>query len=211
MGNLCKKPVRRVTIDPKFVDTDANKPYELPKSEVKICFLGNVRVGKTLFYMSTMGNEAKFTGLSTGPAGDNSVRHKQIEGHGKVVVIIWDTAGEETYFGVTKNQIRNCDGVMLLYDITDPKTFVHLDHYWIPKIEDVVKPVYHICGNKCDQAGDNRDNRNEDYVQYAEAKEWADTRGYLFEETSAKTKVNIESSVQNLIKTVLDRRQAEAR
>ena len=52
--------------------------------------------------------------------------------------------------------------MMLLYDITDPKTFVNLDNYWIPEIEDVVKPVYHICGNKCDKDGAEKDNRNKE-------------------------------------------------
>ena len=105
MGNLCDKKNKnhRDSINPRRVDPDANKPHEPSKTEVKICFLGNIGVGKTLFYMSTKGDEAKYNGKSTSPAGDNSVRHKHIEGHGKVVCILWDTAGEETYFGVTKN------------------------------------------------------------------------------------------------------------
>ena len=89
-----RKPAHSLRIEPN----EPAQNMQEQKKEVKICFLGSSGVGKTLFYMTIQNQEGNYQDLHTNPGGDNAVRHWDVEGFGKVVAIVWDTAGEETYW-----------------------------------------------------------------------------------------------------------------
>ena len=64
---------------------------------------------------------------------------------------IWDTAGQERFRTITTAYYRGAMGIMLVYDITNEKSFDNIKN-WIRNIEehasaDVEKM---ILGNKCD-------------------------------------------------------------
>ena len=77
---------------------------------------------------------------------------RTIELHGeKVKLQIWDTAGQERFRTITTAYHRGAMGIMLVYDITNEKSFDNIKN-WIRNIEehasaDVEKM---ILGNKCD-------------------------------------------------------------
>ena len=88
-----RKPANSLRMEP-------NEPVKADKEqskEVKLCFLGSSGVGKTLYYMTIQGQEGGYKDLHTNPGGDNAVKHWDVDG-AKVVAIIWDTAGEETFY-----------------------------------------------------------------------------------------------------------------
>ena len=96
-----RKPAHSLRMEP-------NEPVKADKDqqkEVKICFLGSSGVGKTLYYMTIQDQQGDYKDLHTNPGGDNAVRHWEVEGFGRVVAIVWDTAGEETFY-LCKN-LRN--------------------------------------------------------------------------------------------------------
>lgn len=79
---------------------------------------------------------------------------KTIELKGKKIKLqIWDTAGQERFHTITTSYYRGAMGIMLVYDITNAKSFDNIAK-WLRNIdehasEDVVKM---ILGNKCDMS-----------------------------------------------------------
>lgn len=41
----------------------------------------------------------------------------------EVTVCIWDTAGQEKFFSLTKNYFKKADGVIVVFDLTDKTSF----------------------------------------------------------------------------------------
>ena len=81
-------------------------------------------------------------------------KQKQIEllDGNAVRVQIWDTAGTERYRTITNNYYRNIDGVLLVYDITDAKSFEMINH-WVEQLHnktDVANLQLLLVGNKND-------------------------------------------------------------
>lgn len=49
---------------------------------------------------------------------------KNIVVNGKSIKInIWDTAGQDKYFSLTRNLFKKADGVLLAFDLTDLESF----------------------------------------------------------------------------------------
>ena len=125
MGCKESKPQNdRSSIRKDRVDNNNEKPAPTyKKNEVKISFLGNQSVGKTCYYLQTKGDFENFKNVTTMPSGDNAVKHVEIDGYGKVLAVLWDTAGQETYFAVTATIIKKSHAVMLLYAIDNRDSF----------------------------------------------------------------------------------------
>ena len=89
-------------------------------------------------------NEFSFSGI------DFKIRTIELDGK-KIKLQIWDTAGQERFRTITTAYYRGAMGIMLVYDITNEKSFDNIKN-WIRNIEehasaDVEKM---ILGNKCD-------------------------------------------------------------
>jgi len=65
----------------------------------------------------------------------------------------WDTAGQEKFRSVASNIVRNAQGVLLVYDITDSSTFSAIPE-WLDFINRLGHPdaVKVLVGNKLDQS-----------------------------------------------------------
>ena len=93
----------------------------------------------------------RFSTISPFFAGiDFKIRTIELDGK-KIKLQIWDTAGQERFRTITTAYYRGAMGIMLVYDITNEKSFENIKN-WIRNIEehasaDVEKM---ILGNKCD-------------------------------------------------------------
>ena len=100
---------------------------------------------------------------------------------------IIDTAGQEKFHSIPQNFSRDANGVLLVFDLQRKATFVE----GIPKMLELVKnnktekTSMILVGNKVDE--------KERQVTSAEAKEYAQTLGIRYFETSAKTGQNVEA------------------
>ena len=107
---------------------------------------------------------------------------------------IWDTAGQERFRSMSVQVIKASDAVVLVYAINDKNSFLSLD-VWLSKINDVIdltkKPII-IVGNKSDVDQNLRE------VQYEEGKKYAESKGYKFFETSAKTGAGINEAFDEI-------------
>ena len=64
---------------------------------------------------------------------------------------IWDTAGQERFRALIPSYIRDASAVVIVYDVTNRKSFENLDG-WISNIREVrgEKAIIIIVGNKID-------------------------------------------------------------
>ena len=160
----------------------------------KIVLIGDTSVGKTNILSKYLSNE--FDPDSKATVGvEFGTRDFQIENN-KVKVQIWDTAGQERYRSITNAYYKGAKGSLLVYDITNPKTFENLDK-WLSDLkgnaEEKISVV--LIGNKSDL-------EEERQVSIEEGKEKAAFFKLAFMETSALNGNNIEKAFNELITDV---------
>ena len=113
----------------------------------------------------------------------------------KIKLQIWDTCGQETYRSLVQGFFRNTSLAIIVYDISDKKSYESLD-IWLKDLRaqtDQELPIF-IIGNKFDK-------ENERQVTYKEAKEFSlSSRTKYFTECSAKTGYNVENIFQEVVK-----------
>ncbi|XP_013400328.1 ras-related protein Rab-8A [Lingula anatina] len=167
----------------------------------KLLLIGDSGVGKTCVLFRFSEDAFNSTFIST-IGIDFKIRTIELDGK-KIKLQIWDTAGQERFRTITTAYYRGAMGIMLVYDITNQKSFENIRN-WIRNIEehasqDVEKMVL---GNKCDM----NDRRQ---VSEDKGKQLAIEYGIKFMETSAKNSINVENAFFTLardIKAKMDRK-----
>merc|ERR1711976_72691 len=98
---------------------------------------------------------------------------------------LWDTAGQERFGSVIPSYIRNCAVAIVVYDITDLKSFKRI-HKWINLVREERgdEAIIMLVGNKIDLNDDRK-------VSVEEGKKKANELNLSFVETSAKTGINV--------------------
>ena len=165
------------------------------KIRIKILIVGELGVGKSNFIYRYVQNKFSSSNLST--IGFDSNYKILNYGSKKILVQLWDSAGQTLYKSITKNLINRVQGIIILYDITNIKSFECIEN-WINLIEEENKKIiYQIVGNKCDLNELRK-------VDINEGKKIGQKHGADFFETSAKMNVNIIESVNNLVLKILN-------
>ncbi|KAF8365275.1 rab-10 [Pristionchus pacificus] len=176
----------------------ARRQYDLL---FKLLLIGDSGVGKTCILYRFSDDAFNTTFIST--IGID-FKIKTIELHGKKIKLqIWDTAGQERFHTITTSYYRGAMGIMLVYDITNAKSFDNISK-WLRNIdehasEDVVKM---LLGNKCDMA----DRR---VVSKERGEKIAVDHSIRFLETSAKANINIDTAFYELAGAILERQPNE--
>ena len=67
---------------------------------------------------------------------DFKIKRVVLDGN-KVKLQIWDTAGQERFRTMTTSYYRGSQGILLVYDITDKKSFTAI-RSWIAQIKQVI-------------------------------------------------------------------------
>lgn len=122
--------------------------------------------------------------------------------HGKVKAQIWDTAGQERFARVLlPTYFRKAKGVILVYDITNAKSFESLSERWMAQLNDHAvsdELAKLLVGNKSDM-----DPSRE--VPREKAEKFCAEYGMELLETSAKSGENVLQAFEKLIGIVHDR------
>merc|ERR1712032_667118 len=145
----------------------------------KLLLIGDSGVGKTCILFRFSDDAFNTTFIST-IGIDFKIKTIDINGK-RVKLQIWDTAGQERFHTITTSYYRGANGIMLVYDITNAKSFDNI-HNWLRNIEqhaseDVEKM---LLGNKCDM----EDKR---VIPKQRGEMLAREHGIKFFETSAKS------------------------
>ena len=179
---------------------------QILREVIPINVLGATNVGKTSliqqytnqYYetntLSTIGYEFKMKNIK--------IKIDNIEKNVKLK--IWDTSGQDIYFEQALITIKNCLGSLIVYDVSDKKSFQLVDKYLdnVYSKKDKKKFPIILIGNKCDL-----DEERE--VSFEEGKKKADSYQIDFYETSAKNNINVENVFKYLTDKIVQMNKNE--
>jgi small GTP-binding protein len=168
--------------------TTTDSPQE---KQFKLLLIGEQAVGKSSLMNRYVDNVFEVNIMGT--AGLD-LKKKVVEiNKEKVKVYIFDTAGQERFRTIAKNQYKKADAIIIIYDVTDRKSFECVND-WINSIKSDVDPVMErlLIGNKIDLV-------NERTVSQKEGNKIAEKYAMPFIETSAKESLNVEEAFIKVI------------
>ena len=117
---------------------------------LKVLVVGETGVGKSSLMLRY--TDEKFMADILPTVGlDFRVKVMELAGY-SVKVSIWDTAGQERFKNISSAYYRGAQGVVLVYDITERRTFQNLDG-WLEELDRYggTEMVKVVVGNKRDQ------------------------------------------------------------
>ena len=107
----------------------AKKSYDLL---FKLLLIGDSGVGKTCILFRFSDDAFNNTFIST-IGIDFKIKTIELRGK-KIKLQIWDTAGQERFHTITTSYYRGAMGIMLVYDITNSKSFDNIAK-WLRNIQ----------------------------------------------------------------------------
>ena len=146
---------------------------------IKLVVCGNSGVGKTKILHRYLKNsfevESKAT-IGVDFFGEDIKFEDQ-----NIKIQFFDTAGQEKYRSICSSYYKNCNGILLVYDITDRDSFDKLN-LWLLEIKANLEnsAVILLIGNKIDLEEERK-------ISPKEGEDFAKKNGLFFMETSAKT------------------------
>merc|ERR1712046_400305 len=108
-------------------------------------------------------------------------------------LVIWDTMGAEQYRAIPRVYFRDAAAAVLLYDITDERTFANT-RSWLDEVRQTCQPNMQVLliGNKTDREEERRVSRADAHALTSDYPEI--TR---FEETSARNGDNVRNAFES--------------
>uniref|UniRef100_A0A336MPQ4 CSON004383 protein n=1 Tax=Culicoides sonorensis TaxID=179676 RepID=A0A336MPQ4_CULSO len=172
------------------------------KLSLKVLVLGDVAVGKSSlanrYVNQTFSFEYKVT-----IGADFFLKQLQI-GDNSITLQIWDTAGQERYDSFNRPFYRGADCALIVYDITDPRTFANLDK-WFENLIENVQNTHSIDRRNIPIAivGNRLDLHKLREVEYSKAELWCKRKQINYFEVSAKTGENVDTVFDYLVEECL--------
>ena len=163
------------------------------QNSIKLILIGDSGTGKTNLITVAAGFEFDSHSLSTMSCSYIQKIYKKHNVEYKIN--IWDTIGQESFKSLTKIFVNDSKIVILVYDITNKKSFEALP-FWKKMVDDIleVQPVFAVVGNKIDLY-------DQEEVKADEADKYAKSIGAKVLITSAMQDPN---SFSNFIGELLD-------
>ena len=164
----------------------------------KVVLLGESGVGKTCIIEQFISGKFDDNTIATLTA---QFYRKTFEfpGDKNITLDIWDTAGQEKFRALTRIFYKNAKAVILVYDITDNRSFDEIKNYWYEQVKQNCHSdvIIAIAANKCDLYEQRQ-------VSDEEGEEFAESLGALFASTSAKNDSGITKLFENIASRILD-------
>ena len=165
-------------------------PYANYDYVYKISVIGDINVGKTSFLELFATNRVRENYVST-IGVDFFSKLLYVDGE-NYKLQFWDTSGQERFRSLVPSYLRDAKGVILMYDITDPKTFANLPE-WMNTIQESCLncPMVVLIGNKTDL-------ESEREVAYEEARGFANENNLDYLEMSTRNQGSVDSVMIHL-------------
>ena len=180
--------------------------FNLPKIEVEnqegnikpisynIITLGNSAVGKTSLFSRLSTNkfqESYQPTIGLEISNPYYIKYKKQ----KYKLFFYDTNGQEKFRNIPNNYLKHSDGILFVYDVSDEKSFNDLEIWYDLYKKEKEKVNGLLIGNKCDCARK---------VKYEEAKQFADSHGLAYIETSAKLDKGVKKALALLLEEIIE-------
>ena len=163
---------------------------KIKRKVIRISMLGDSSVGKTSIINAFLNVEFNNTLLSNIGIEKTETKMKMKDGN-EMKLIIWDTAGQERFHSISTGTIKNSQGIVVSFDLTNKKTFLNVKK-WLEDIRDNNDKIPIVLfGNKCDIL-EKRE------VEEEQAEEFAKTNNLTYFETSAKENININEGFRKI-------------
>ena len=177
------------------INTFNTKMSDDQKHVFKLLLLGDSTVGKTCFLMRFTENTFQEIHMST-IGLDYRFKKMTLENQEVATVQIWDTAGQDRFRAITKNYYKGAHGILLIYDVTNQKSFDNVKN-WVGQIRENAseKAIIYIVGNKVDDTAHR-------VVSKEQGEETAKEFNLKFYEASAKEDINIAPTFQALVNDI---------
>ena len=111
-------------------------------------------------------------------------------------VKIWDTAGQERFRTLTLSFYKQAQGVVLCFDVTNQKSFDNV-RMWFEQIESHADAgiAKILVGNKIDLTDERK-------ISKEQAQQMADSQNMKYYDASAKSNINIDTFMEDLMQQV---------
>lgn len=118
---------------------------------VKTVLLGNSKIGKTSLVRRFVENKFISSDAYMSTIGGAFISKEVFSSDGKrVLLCIWDTAGEEKFESVTRTFYRNANAAIVCYDVTCAKSWNRAKS-WVSELRQFEeKCVIYLCATKMD-------------------------------------------------------------
>ena len=167
---------------------------------IKIILLGDTSVGKTSFLDKYLKRDFLRIHKPT-IAADMTTKHIDIN-NTSITLQIWDTAGEERFNSLTSLYYRKTNIAIILYDITNPHSFIRAQDCYNDIIRKGPKDIIiGLIGNKSDIAIKNPQSRT---IPFSVGKDWADTHNIWFAETNIFNDNDVKCVFETLLYMIPD-------
>lgn len=164
------------------------------EKQYKLLLIGEQAVGKSSLLNRYVDNVFEVNIMGT--AGlDLKKKIIEIKGE-KIKIYIFDSAGQERFRSIAKNQFAKADGILVIYDITDRKSFEGVN-MWMNSIQKELEG-----GTECLLIGNKIDLVSSRVVSLKEGEDLAQQYKVPFIETSAKESVNVKDAFMKVINSL---------
>jgi len=187
-------------------------PPGVKEYRLKVVFVGSPGVGKTSLIKRYVNNFFSHAYKATVGA-DFALKVIDVDAKTRVHLQIWDIAGQERFGTMTKVYYRNATAAVIVYDMTELKTFDTVDN-WRKDIKEKLDdhsgdriPIL-VLGNKVDAASKESEATsnvvpNATAEAYVEAQLKAGMNFIGFRTVSAKDNVNVQEAMALLVQQIL--------
>ncbi|PAA85495.1 hypothetical protein BOX15_Mlig010303g2 [Macrostomum lignano] len=151
--------------------------------QFKLVLLGESAVGKSSLVLRFV--KGQFHEYQESTIGAAFLTQTVVVDDVTVKFEIWDTAGQERYNSLAPMYYRGAQAAIVVYDITSADSFQRAKS-WIRELNEkaTAVKVVALAGNKVDL-------QQQRLVDLNEAQQFADDKGLVFMEASAKTAMNV--------------------
>lgn len=179
-----------------------------PNSRIKLLLLGEGTVGKTTLKHQFL--TGTFTQNYIATLGADFASHDFTHSSGlRVSLSIWDLAGQTSQAMLRKSFFSGARGALLLYDVTNQRSFEVLSKNWLEPLEQTLgnRPPTLLLANKVDLA-------NQRVIYTADGEAYAEEmaqKGWQtsYIETSGKEGIRVNDSFDQLVSAIFSEASKE--
>ncbi|ELP88908.1 hypothetical protein EIN_476200 [Entamoeba invadens IP1] len=164
---------------------------------LKFLLIGDSSVGKTSLLLRYTDNTFSDAFIAT-IGVDFKVKKMELNGKKLKIQVV---SGQEKFHTITQSYYRGSNGVIVVYDCTDRKTFENCKSWLDESAAEISKSAVRLLvGNKCDM---------QKTVSTEDGADFAKSQDISFMEVSAKNNTNVQEAFVFIITEVLKRLETE--